>query len=90
MSPLARVLGWSPDPEPTNKPLSRAQKKNERKKQKKKEKKANEVAFEIEEVTTGLEEVTLGEKSSKSNGEPETKRKEERVSSKILYREKLQ
>ena len=85
LSLLARALSGSPDPEPTNKPLSRAQKKNERKKQKKKEKKANEVAFEIEEVTTGVEEVTLGEKSSKSNGEPETKRKEERVSSKILY-----
>ena len=76
-------LSRSPDPEPTEKPMSRAQKKNIRKKQKKKEKKASEVAFEIEEVTTGVEEVTLSDKSS---SKPDTKTKEqERVSSFFLH-----
>ena len=80
LSPLARRLASSPDPEPAEKPLSRAQKKNVRKKQKKKEKKANEVAFEIEEVTTGFEEVTLSEKSENLSDKPTTKTKEEKVS----------
>ena len=39
--------------------LTRAQKKNARKKQKKKEKKTTEVAFEIEEMTTGFEELSV-------------------------------
>lgn len=80
LSPLARRLASSPDPEPAEKPLSRAQKKNVRKKQKKKEKKANEVAFEIEEVTTGFEEVTLSEKSEELSSKPTSKTKEEKVS----------
>lgn len=44
------------------KALTRAQKKTARKKQKKKEKKAMEFAFEIEEVTDGLEQVALSSK----------------------------
>lgn len=44
------------------KPLTRAQKKNARKKQKKKDKKSTEFAFEIEEITTGFEELTVTEK----------------------------
>ena len=41
------------------KPLTRAQKKNARKKQKKKDKKSTDFAFEIEEITTGFEDMTL-------------------------------
>ena len=60
--------------EPAEKPLSRAQKKNARKKQKKKEKKSSEVAFEIEEITTSIEAVSLDEKSP--NRESSTKTEE--------------
>ena len=75
----------SPDPESAEKPLSRAQKKNARKKQKKKEKKASEVAFEIEEITTGFEEVSLGEKPPKSTSEAgTTEAKKDKVSTKYL------
>lgn len=49
------------------KELTRAQKKNARKKQKKKEKKAMEFAFEIEEVTGGLEQVSLSSKDQASS-----------------------
>lgn len=60
-----RLLGMLedlPSTEVEDKPLTRAQKKNARKKQKKKEKKSSERAFEIEEITTGFEEVSLKEK----------------------------
>lgn len=45
-----------------DKPLTRAQKKNARKKQKKRDKKSTELAFEIEEITTGFEDMSLTEK----------------------------
>ena len=47
--------------ETADKPLTRAQKKNVRKKQKKKEKKSVEIAFEIEELTTGVEDLSFSE-----------------------------
>ena len=60
---LFRSMEDAASSETVDKPLTRAQKKNVRKKQKKKEKKSAEVAFEIEEITTGFEEVSLSEKT---------------------------
>ena len=75
---MSSLSSLAADSEPAEKPLTRAQKKNERKKQKKKEKKASEVAFEIEEITTGFEEVSLSEKkSSEINSQLNAKTKKE-------------
>ena len=58
-----------PPEEPGGKVLTRTQKKSARKKQKKKEKKVSEVAFEIEEITTGFEclSTTVKESASTQN-----------------------
>ena len=61
---LHGMLEDLPSAEVGEKSLTRAQKKNARKKQKKKEKKSSERAFEIEEITTGFEEVSLEEKQA--------------------------
>ena len=83
-----RLMGFADDSEPGEKPLSRAQKKNVRKKQKKKEKKASEVAFEIVEVTSGMEDVTLGDKSPKQTNKTDAKTTQEKVSiGKPFYRD---
>lgn len=67
-----------------DKPLTRAQKKNVRKKQKKKEKKSAEVVFEIEELTTGVEDLSFSEESPSktrlgSGASDTTKKKGEKV-----------
>ena len=51
------------------KPMTRAQKKNVRKKQKKKEK-ASELLFEVEEITSAVEQVSLLEDSSSKELSP--------------------
>ncbi len=56
----------------SGKTLTKAQKKNLRKKQKKKETKSSEYAFEIEEITTGLEEVKFSKEGSGTCVHPTT------------------
>ena len=51
------------------KPMSRAQKKNARKKQKKREK-ASELLFEVEEITSAIEQASLQDSSSCSEFPP--------------------
>lgn len=51
------------------KPMSRAQKKNARKKQKKREK-ASELLFEVEEITSAVEQASLQDSSSSSEPQP--------------------
>ena len=55
----------SPEELSEDKALTRAQKKNARKKQKKKDKKTTEFAFEIEEVTGSLEQISLSSEQQK-------------------------
>lgn len=56
-----------------DKPMSRAQKKNARKKQKKKEK-ASELLFEVEEITSAVEQASLLDSSKEAtpHGKPST------------------
>ena len=71
-----------------DKPLTRAQKKNAKKKQKKKEKKGTEVAFEIEEVIEGLEELSLAvAQESKPQTSPDQKPQSSDASASILTKE---
>ena len=67
--------------------LSRSQKKAARKKLKKKEKKSAEVAFEIEEITTGFEEVSLKLSSGPAadRHESTTKRGDEEVRNYVTF-----
>ena len=53
--------------------LTRAQKKNARKKQKKKDKKTTEFAFEIEEVTGSLEQMSLSSERQEQEASVKTK-----------------
>ena len=53
--------------------MTRAQKKNARKKQKKKDKKTTEFAFEIEEVTGSLEQMSLSSERQEQEASVKTK-----------------
>ena len=71
--------------EAADKPMTRAQKKNVRKKQKKKEKRSAEVAFEIEEIITGVGNLSFSDDQGTGASNHSKKQEEKVTNTQFLY-----